>query len=32
MDIDQLAMVLFPLYFGNIGMRPSTQLANEPPF
>ncbi len=31
-DIDQLAMVLFPLNLGNVGMRPRTQLANEPPF
>ena len=25
-DIDQEAIVLLPLYFGNVGMRPSTQL------
>ena len=31
-DIDQLAMVLLPLYLGKVGMRPRTQFANEPPF
>jgi hypothetical protein len=31
-DMDQEAMVLFPLYFGNVGMRPRTQFANEPLF
>src|SRR5437764_1020285 len=29
-DIDQLAMVLLPLNFGNVGIRPCTQLAKPP--
>src|SRR6185295_16491164 len=31
-DIDQLAIVLVPLNFGNIGMRWSTHCGNDPVF